>query len=191
MPFWGVLFSPMLGEQFRWREAVSSLLPCMQSISDEEKGCLVLSHACRAIQMMSLVRPNLDRHPRPCKKKRKRFLLKENPESRSVRHRRCKNGWERERARERGPISSPQKLRNQIDPIPKQRSKGKEKNTKDKKTKNNALCLSSFAIWELDERNSLDDAGRIWHRCCSSSSNNNNGNNSRVRQAWYSDRTVR
>ncbi len=91
----------MLAEQFRWREAISSLLPCMQSISDEEKGCLVLSHACRAIQMMSLVRANLDRHPRPCKKKRKRFLLKENPEIRSVRHRRCKNGWMRERERER------------------------------------------------------------------------------------------
>jgi len=117
----------MLAEQFRWREAISSLLPCMQSISDEEKGCLVLSHACRAIQMMSLVRANLDRHPRPCKKKRKRFLLKENPEIRSVRHRRCKNGWMRERERERGAISSPQKLRNQIDPIPKQRSKGEKK----------------------------------------------------------------
>jgi hypothetical protein len=45
----------MLGEQFRWREAVSSLLSCMQSISDEEKGCLVLSHACRAIQIIFLV----------------------------------------------------------------------------------------------------------------------------------------
>jgi hypothetical protein len=67
----------------------------------------------------------------------------------------------RERDRERGAISSPQKLRNQIDPIPKQRSKGKKKKTKDKKTKNNALRLSSFAIWKLDERNSLDDAGRI------------------------------
>jgi hypothetical protein len=115
--------------------------------------------------MMSLVRANLDRHPRPCKKKRKRFLLKENPEIRSVRHRRCKNGWmrerERERERERGAISSPQKLRNQIDPIPKQRSKGEKKKTKDKKTKNNALRLSSFAIRKLDERNSLDDAGRI------------------------------
>ncbi len=33
----------------------------------------------------------------------------------------------RERDRERGAISSPQKLRNQIDPIPKQRSKGKKK----------------------------------------------------------------
>jgi hypothetical protein len=68
---------------------------------------------------------------------------------------------ERERERERGAISSPQKLRNQIDPIPKQRSKGKKKKTKDKKTKNNALRLSSFAIRKLDERNSLDDAGRI------------------------------
>jgi hypothetical protein len=96
----------MLAEQFRWREAISSLLPCMQSISDEEKGCLVLCHARRAIQMMSLVRPNLDRHTRPRKKKRKRFLLKENPESRSVGHRRCKNG--REREGERGAISSPQ-----------------------------------------------------------------------------------
>jgi predicted transcriptional regulator len=68
---------------------------------------------------------------------------------------------ERERERERDAISSPQKIRNQIDPIPKQRSKGEKKETKDKKTKNNALRLSSFAIWKLDERNSLDDAGRI------------------------------
>jgi hypothetical protein len=66
---------------------------------------------------------------------------------------------ERERRRERRHFKSA-KLRNQIDPIPKQRSKG-EKKTKDKKTKNNALRLSSFAIRELDERNSLEDAGRI------------------------------
>jgi len=85
--------------------------------------------------MMSLVRPTLDRHPRPRKKKRKRFLLKENPESRSVRHRRCKNRWERER----GAILSPQKLRNQIDPIPKQRSKNKGEEDEEQ-------CLASVQL---------------------------------------------
>jgi hypothetical protein len=71
---------------------------------------------------------------------------------------------EREREREREREAPFQVRKNYETRLIRYRSRevrGKKKKTKDKKTKNNALRLSSFAIRKLDERNSLDDAGRI------------------------------